>query len=487
MMNQIRMTMCDIIGRKNEIAELKRYYTSGRAEFIAVYGRRRVGKTFLINEVFHDDMVFHHTGLSPYDRRRKITLKDQLQNFYFSLLRHGMEDIAQPKSWMEAFFLLERFLETCDNGSRQVVFIDELPWMDTARSGFLTALEAFWNGWGNMRHNLMLVVCGSATSWMLDNLISNKGGLYGRLTGEIKLSPFTLKECEDFYISRGIKMSRYNTTQAYMIMGGIPFYMNFFNPSYSLAQNIDALFFARNAKLGDEFDRLFNSVFDNAEDCMRIVRLLSSRHAGYTRKEIAEKTGLSPNGDLTKMLKALIGSDFVVTYVPFGATKREEYYKLIDSFCWFWLHFKEGKKIVQQDFWQQHLKESDIASWRGIAFEEVCLQHITQIKYSLHIAGVSSQESSLVLKGDDEVDGMQIDLLIQRADDVVNVCEMKFYKSPFTVTKQYAQVLSARMQTLEKKFPALTFHLTYIGGTELVRNEYSDLFTSSLTLDDLFI
>lgn len=158
---------------------MKRYYESGRAEFVAVYGRRRVGKTFLIDEVFHDDMVFHHTGLSPYDRRRKVTLKDQLQNFYFSLLRHGMEDIAQPKSWMEAFFCWNVF-GTCDNGSRQVVFIDELPWMDTARSGFLTALEAFWNGWGNMRHQLLLVVCGSATSWMLDNLINNKGGLYGR-------------------------------------------------------------------------------------------------------------------------------------------------------------------------------------------------------------------------------------------------------------------------------------------------------------------
>ncbi len=176
-------------------------------------------------------MVFHHTGLSPYDRHRKVTLKDQLQNFYFSLLRHGMENIAQPKSWMEAFFLLERFTEINANGSRQIVFIDELPWMDTARYGFLTALEAFWNGWGNTQRNLLLIVCGSATSWMLDNLINNKGGLYGRLTGEIKLSPFTLKECEDFYKSRGIQMSRYNIAQAYMIMGGIPFYMNFFNPS----------------------------------------------------------------------------------------------------------------------------------------------------------------------------------------------------------------------------------------------------------------
>ncbi len=478
--------MCDIIGRKKEIAELNRYYRSGRAEFVAVYGRRRVGKTFLIDEVFHDNMVFHHTGLSPYDRQRKVTLKDQLQNFCFSLLRHGMENIAQPKSWMEAFFLLEKFLETCDNGSRQVVFIDELPWMDTARSGFLTALEAFWNGWGNTRHNLLLIVCGSATSWMLDSIINNKGGLYGRLTGEIKLSPFTLKECEDFYRSRGIQMSRYNIAQAYMIMGGIPFYMNFFNPAYSLAQNIDALFFVRNSKLGDEFDRLFNSVFDNAEDCMKIVRCLGLRHAGYTRKEIAEKTGLNPNGDFTKMLKALTGSDFIMRYVPFGASAREERYKLVDPFCWFWLHFKEGKRITQTDYWQKHLRESDIASWRGIAFEELCLQHIAQIKYALGVGGVSSQESSLVVAGNGESDGMQIDLLIERADDVVNVCEMKFCQAPFAVTKSYARTLSHRMQTLQDKYPDLTFHLTYIGNSELASNEYSDLFVSGVTLDGLF-
>ena len=388
---------------------------------------------------------------------------------------------------MEAFFLLEKFLDTCDNGSRQVVFIDELPWLDTARSGFLTALEAFWNGWGNTRHNLLLIVCGSATSWMLDNLINNKGGLYGRLTGEMKLSSFTLKECEDFYKSRGISMSRYNIAQAYMIMGGIPFYMNFFNPSYSLAQNVDALFFARNAKLGDEFERLFNSIFDNAEDCMKIIRCLGARHAGYTRKEIVEKTQLNPNGDFTKMLRALIASDFIIKYVPFGVSRREEHYKLTDSFCWFWLHFKERKQIAQTDYWQKHLKESDIASWRGIAFEELCLQHIQQIKYALNIGGVSSQESSLIVKGDKENDGMQIDLLIDRADDVVNICEMKFYQSPYIVTKSYAQVLSTRLQTMQEKYPSKTFHLTYIGNTEPVRNEYSDLFVSCITLDEIFI
>lgn len=478
--------MCEIIGRKNEIAELKRYYKSGRAEFVAIYGRRRVGKTFLINELFHDDMVFHHTGLSPYDRQRKVSTKDQLQNFYFSLIRHGMDGTVPPKSWMEAFFLLERFLETIDNGSRQVVFIDELPWMDTARSGFLTALEAFWNGWGNTRHNLMLIVCGSATSWMLDNLINNKGGLYGRLTGELKLSPFTLKECEEFYLSRHVKMSRYNVTQAYMILGGIPFYMNFFNPSLSLAQNIDTLFFARNAKLGDEFNRLFNSVFDHAEESMNIIRALSTRHAGYTRQEISEKTGINPNGEFTKMLKALIGSDFVIKYVPFGASQREEYYKLTDPFCWFWLHFKEGKQIRQEDYWQCHLRESEITSWRGIAFEEVCLRHIKQIKQALQIGAVSSTESAYIAKGNDEMEGMQIDLIINRNDDVVNICELKYSKAPYIITQAYANKLTARQEAMEKSIKGKTFLLTYIGSSPLADNEYSYIFPCQVTLDDLF-
>ena len=478
--------MCTIIGRKREIEELNRYYNSGNAEFIAVYGRRRVGKTFLVNEVLGDNMVFRHTGLSPYDRKRKVSLKDQLQNFFFSLIRYGMEGISQPKSWMEAFFMLEQLLEQKDNGTRQVVFIDELPWMDTPRSGFLTALEAFWNGWGNAQHRLCLVVCGSATSWMLDNLINNKGGLYGRLTGEMKLSPFTLQECEEFFESRGIKMSRYNITQAYMILGGIPYYLNCFNPSLSLAQNIDALFFNPQAKLGDEFERLFNSVFDNAESCMKIVRTLGNRHAGNTREEIAAKTGINPNGEFSKMLKALVGSDVLIQYVPFGMGKREEHYKLSDCFCWFWIHFKDGARVNKTDYWQQHLHESDISAWRGIAFEEVCLQHVPQIKAAMQIAGVASKESSLIVKGNKDTEGMQIDLLIDRADDVVNVCEMKYSKVPFSVTKAYSEKMSKRLATLEGLLPEKTFHMTLITINGLERNEHSDIFTTVLSADDLF-
>lgn len=479
--------MCEIIGRKEEISLLNRAYESGRAEFVAVYGRRRVGKTFLINEVLRDNMTFRHTGLSPYDRKRKVTLRDQLLNFHFSLIRHGMEGGEPPRSWMEAFFKLERFLERQDNGSRQVVFIDELPWMDTPRSGFLTALESFWNGWACSRHNICFVVCGSATSWMLDNIINNKGGLYGRLTQEMRLLPFSLHECEEFFLSRNIKMSRYNIAQAYMILGGIPFYLDYFNPSLSLSQNIDALFFSRNAKLGDEFERLFNSVFDKPGACMSIVRLLGKRHGGYTRDEIARQTGINPNGDFTKILKALTGSGFVSSYIPFGDNRRDTlYYKLTDCFCWFWLHFKEHRKITETDYWMHHLKESEISSWRGIAFEEVCLQHVEQIKRALQVAGVSSNESAFIQNGDEGQEGMQIDLLIDRADDVVNVCEMKFCKSEYVVTRAYADKITRRTQTLEQLSPSKTFHPTLITAAPLHRNEYSDVFLSQLTIDDLF-
>lgn len=478
--------MCTIIGRKQEIAELTRRYESGRAEFIAIYGRRRVGKTFLINEVLHDNMVFHHTGLSPYDRKRKVTLKDQLQNFHFSLIRHGLEGIAQPKSWMEAFFLLEQLLERQDNGTRQVVFIDELSWMDTPRSAFLTALESFWNGWGCSRHNLCFVVCGSATSWMLDNIINNKGGLYGRLTCEMKLSPFTLLECKQFFENRKISMTPYNIIQAYMILGGIPFYLDCFNPTLSLAQNIDALFFNPKAKLSDEFERLFNSVFDDASGCMKIIRMLSKRHAGFKRDDIARGTSINPNGDFTKKLKALIASDFITKYVPFGNNNNEEYYKLSDCFCWFWLHFKENPGVTEQNYWQQHMKEPEITSWRGIAFEEVCLQHIQQIKMALQIAGVASKESSLVVSGNDGAEGMQIDLLIDRADDIVNVCEMKYSKSNYVMKKSYAEKLVRRIDALEQIQPEKTFHLTFITVYPMERNAHSDIVTSAVTADELF-
>jgi len=285
--------MNSIIGREKEINELNKLYDSGKAEFVAVYGRRRVGKTYLIDTFFGDKLTFRHAGLSPVDTKQgKNLLAEQLQNFYISLQRYGAKKTKKPKSWMEAFFLLEQWLETQDKNERWVVFLDEMPWMDTPRSGFITALEAFWNGWGCRQSNLMLIVCGSASSWIQNNLINNHGGLYDRITYEIKLSPFTLKECEEFYKQKNIRLSRYDIVQAYMILGGVPYYLGYMQEGLSLAQNVDEIFFTHKAKLRDEFHRLFMSVFSQPEEVKQIVKLLASRHVGFTRMEISSAFGI---------------------------------------------------------------------------------------------------------------------------------------------------------------------------------------------------
>lgn len=480
--------MSGIIGRKKEIEELLELFRSDRAEFVAVYGRRRVGKTYLVDETLGRHLTFRHAGLSPIDDNGKQNmLKDQLQHFYHSLLRQGMKKSHQPTSWLEAFYMLEMHLQRIDNGSRQVVFIDELPWMDTPRSKFVMALEGFWNGWACHRHNLMLVVCGSANSWMLDNLVNNHGGLYGRVTYEIKLSPFTLRESEEFFRSREVKLSRYDIVQSYMMLGGIPFYLNYFKRGQSLAQNIDRLFFAPNAILRDEYDRLFASVFSNPEEMKRIVKLLSKRHAGYTRQEILQKTNIADSGSATKMLNALQASNFILKYQPFGKGKREESFKLTDQFCWFYHHWVETHGNMAADFWMQNIQSQSVTSWRGIAFEEVCMAHIQQIKAALGIAGVSSEQSAWAVKGDDEKEGTQIDLLINRKDNVVNMCEMKFYAEEFTVTKSYERKLTHRQILLSEKVNRRTvIHPVLITTFGLTYNEYSGVFNHTITMDDLF-
>ena len=481
--------MCYIIGRKQETDELNELYESSRAEFVAVYGRRRVGKTFLVDEALKGKITFRHSGLSPVDEQNhKNSLREQLKHFYLSLQRHGMKRSKCPTSWLEAFFMLEMHLQSLDDGSRQVVFLDELPWMDTPRSGFITALEAFWNGWACHRHNMMLVVCGSANSWMLDNLVNNHGGLYGRTTYEVKLSPFSLAECEAFFESKGIRMSRYDIVQSYMITGGIPYYLGYMKKGLSLSQNIDRLFFTKSAKLHDEYDRLFASVFANPEQMKRVVQLLGTRHSGYTRQEIFAKTGLKDCGASTKLLKALVASDFIEPYIPFGKGKREKHYKLIDHFCLFYMKFVQGRKEIDPEFWMHNVTSQGVSSWRGFAFEEVCFSHISKIKKALNILGVSSTESAWVVKGDDETEGAQIDMLINRKDNVVNLCEMKFYNEKFTVNKAYHSKIVHRQNLLAEMIPRRAIVHNVLVTTEgLTYNEYSGIFQNVVTIDDLFV
>ena len=475
-----------MIGRKQEVDELRRLYERNRAELVAVYGRRRVGKTFLVDEAFSGKFTFRHAGLSPVDVEANGLLRAQLDHFYNSLILFGMDECKKPDSWLDAFLLLEKHLQKIDDGTRQLVFLDELPWLDTARSGFITAFEGFWNNWGCHRKNLMVVVCGSANSWILDKLINNHGGLYNRVTYEIKLSPFTLKECEELYNDNGIKFSRYDIAQSYMIFGGIPYYMGYMDGRLSLAQNVDKLFFAKGSKLQNEYDRLFDSVFVNPDAVKSIVEFLATKNAGYTRKEIIEKQGASNGGRLSRNLNALIASDFVIKYVPFGFSKKEEHYKLIDPFCLFYLRFVKDWNQENDKYWQQNVVSQPVSIWRGFAFENVCFNHIEQIKRALGITGVISSASAWS-KRDDDKEGTQIDLLISRKDNVINMCEIKYYGGEFTVKKDYYRKLLRRQEMLmEEVSPKVSIRSTLITTYGLEHNEYSGIFTNVVLLDDLF-
>lgn len=479
--------MNNIIGRKQEIEEFNNLYNSGKAEFVAVYGRRRVGKTFLVKELFHDKMTFYHSGLSPFDKERKIGIKDQLEAFYASMMQYGLEESSCPKSWSEAFRMLGQLLDTINDDARQVVFIDELPWMDTPRSKFLVAFEHFWNSWGAWRDRVMLIVCGSATSWMLDNLINNKGGLYDRLTWQMKLSPFTLGECKEFFDSKGLPMSFYDLAETYMILGGIPYYLNYFQKGKSLAQQIDMLFFARNAKLNMEFDRLFGSLFSNPEEYKAVVRQLARRHTGYTREELANQLGITPGGNFSKMLEVLKASDFITRYHPFGKSRKEIRYRLVDSYCQFHLHFIEGRHITDINYWQHSLNKPQLNTWRGIAFEQLCFNHVNRIKRALGVEGVVSEESAWVVRGDDDHVGAQIDMLIIRDDRVVNLCEMIFLSKAYTPQAEDETSLRARVASLQEHLSfKQTIHLTLVTTVGLESNAHSGIFQQVVTLKDLF-
>ncbi len=475
-----------IIGRKQEQKELRELHASGKPEFIVVLGRRRVGKTFLVRELFADEFAFYHTGLSPFELQdNAANLRElQLSNFYSSLLRYGYTGI-RPTDWLNAFDALIELLEQKGNEERQLVFIDELPWMDTARSGFITAFEHFWNGWGAGRSNLMLIVCGSSTSWITDKIINNKGGLFNRTTYEIKLKPLNLSECEAFYQDCNIVLDRYDQLQAYMLMGGVPYYLSLLRKGQSLAQNIDTLCFAENAKLKDEFGRLFHSIFTNADDCMKIVNLLGKKRAGYTRQQISELTRLPYGGGLTNTLNALTESGFLATYVPYAASVRDMRYKLVDPFCLFYLSFMDKGKTTNVNFWKDNLLSPSLNAWRGFAFENLCFSHLPQIKKALGIAGV--QAEALPWRGKNEQDGAQIDMVIDRADRVINLCEMKYSGDDFRIAKAYDKELRRKIEVFAAETKTRKpMHLTLVTTYGLALNEYSGRIQNIVTMDDLF-
>ena len=469
------------VAREKELQILREAAESDESQFIAVYGRRRVGKTLLVREAFKDSFTFQHAGMA------RGSKAEQLFAFCSSLRESGLERFGKPSNWLEAFELLKELIRSSQD-ARKVIFIDELSWMDTPKCDLMKALEWFWNGWASARKDVVLIVCASATSWMLDKVVHNKGGLYNRLNRQIRLAPFTLRECEALAIASGIEMNRHQILECYMILGGVPHYWRLMQRGLSLSQAIDGLFFADGAPLAHEYDYLFSSLFKRPRDYMRIVEALSGRKSGLTRDEIAEALGIGSSGTLTKRLEELESCGFIRKYSAFGKKSRDGLYQLVDNFTLF--HHKFLKDLGQDErFWSHSTNTPARNSWCGLAFERVCLEHVPEIKRALGISGVQSSVSSWACKRDDDrgVNGSQIDLLIARKDQVVNICEMKFSTGDYALTRSAEESLRNKVND----FRAVTgsrsaIHPVLVTTYGLKRNSYSSAFQAVVTAEELF-
>ena len=470
-----------MIGREKEQSILLELAKSDHSELAVVYGRRRVGKTFLVRETFGYKFSFSHTGVE------NGTLRDELFAFWDSLRDAGYE-CERPKDWWTAFGELKEHLRKCPDG-KKIVFLDELPWMDTHKSGFVKAIESFWNGWASARRDICLVVCGSAAAWMVKNVLQSRGGLFNRASRQICLQPFTLGECERFVKSKGMEMDRYDIAEAYMVFGGAAYYWGLLEKGESLAQNIDRLFFSRNGDLVHEFTRLYRSVFSNPDPYIAIVSALGVRKAGMTREELVASGGkIANNGNLSKCLDNLERSGFIRRYVPVGRKKNDALIQLTDNYTLFHFKFANKNSGGDESFWSHYHGTPAFSAWDGLAFERVCLAHVDRIKAALGISGVASTVASWRCKRTDGgLSGAQIDLVISRADNVVNICEMKFAKGEYEIDAEEA----ARMRIRKEAFVRETgfrggVHLTFVTPYGVKRNKYWNMVQSEVTLDDLF-
>ena len=469
-----------MIGRKEETEILEDLLSSRKPEFLALYGRRRIGKTYLIKEFFNDSFSFYATGV------QNCNTKQQLRVFKEALDKYGDKKNTIPKDWFEAFSRLEALLED-DNVKREyrsgkrVVFLDELPWMDTARSDFKSAFDYFWNSWGSSQKDLLMIICGSATSWIINNIVKDTGGFYNRLTRQIRLMPFTLSECESFLKDNGLRYTRKQVVECYMIFGGVPYYLNYLKPQYSLAQNVDMIFFNENSPLKYEFQQMFRALFRNSDHYLAIVKELAKKQYGLTRTELID-SGKAEGKTLTRCLEDLEQCGFIRRYHNYSTKKNGDHYQLIDPMCLFYLTFIEKGTIGS---WMDHINTPAYYNWCGLAFEKVCLLHTKQIKQKLGISGVSSNESAWESKKTKP--GAQIDLLIDRKDDVVNVCEIKYSQEPFSIDADYEKKLIHKVEALRTETGTKkALWITMITFSGLANNQYKNCVVYELVGDDLF-
>jgi len=472
--------MHTLIGRTEEKLLLQEALRSPASEMVAILGRRRIGKTFLVKQTF-TRIDFEVTGIL------NAPIQEQLENFRDKLCEAGAPAQEVPGNWLQAFRQLRQWLESKRSKRKKVIFMDELPWMDTPRSRFLEALGHFWNDYA-AHHNVLIVLCGSAASWMIQKVVNSRGGLHNRITRLLQLEPFSLHETELFLQSKHIYIDRHQLAQLYMIMGGIPYYLNEVQKGQSVAQTADRVCFTKNGLLNGEFDRLFVSLFDHPDNHLQIVYALASRWKGLTRQEILDITGLSDGGSITRVLEELERSAFISTTQPFGKRKKEMLFRISDPYTLFYIHFMHKRRKGGKGTFLNLLSSPRWTSWCGYAFENICLYHLEQIKYALGIPAVYTEASGYILKGTAAESGIQIDLLLDRADRVINLCEMKFYDGPFTISKDYAARLRERkVRFRESSGTRKSTFITMITTFGLTPNAYSaELVQNQVTLDDLF-
>jgi AAA+ ATPase superfamily predicted ATPase len=482
----------DIIGRKDEINELSEAFSSNKAEFIVLYGRRRVGKTFLIEQYFKSKkcIYFHVTGVQD------GTLKEQISEFAKAIgnVFYGGATIAAPSTWALAFEELNKAIIKLPKSQKVILFLDELPWMATKRSRLLQALDYYWNHYWSKDKRIKLVVCGSSASWIIKNIIYNKGGLHNRYTRSLLIKPFTLQETVDFLKSRGMKLGNKQLLLIYMAIGGIPHYLGKLKKGLSASRNIQQICFKESGILFSEFDKLFKSLFDNAKTYVELIRIIAKSREGISRTEIEDTSKLTKKGGtLTDRLNDLEQAGFIKSFLPLEHQRQGVYYRVIDEYSYFYLKWIEPEKQTllshdpDNDYWMQKSKTPSYRTWAGYAFESVCYKHIAQIRKKLKIpsgARVGTWRYSPKRGGKET--GAQIDLLFDRDDDTVTICEIKFTDQPFNIDKEYYSTILNKQTVYEKitKTPKQIF-IAFISASGLKKSTYTNNVAGVVLLDDL--
>jgi hypothetical protein len=483
-----------VIGRKQERVLLHQLYMRVDPDFLAIYGRRRVGKTYLIRNFFSHVpcLYFETTGL------KNGSLRKQLKLFVDKLISTFSIEIPleMPKNWLDAFHLLQGCIEKISKKEKVVLFFDELPWLATPKSGFIQALDYYWNTYWSRRQNLKVVVCGSAASWMLENLIRAKGGLHNRLTAVMSLKPFTLAEAEEYLQSRGVQLNRRQVLELYMAMGGIPHYLNAAQSHLSVAQNVNRICFSKDGLLFSEFNILFSSLFDNSSAHIELIRLISSSRYGVDRDTLLSKTKHSSSGGRFKArLSELEEAGFIIGFTPQMNRKKGTFYRIIDEYTLFYLHWIEPVEnslklsLQNSNYWESKMQSQAWKIWSGYAFEAICFKHIEQIKAALGIRAIASEiESWRHISKKNKGAGAQIDLLINRSDGIIDLCEIKYCQGEYKLTKKDAENLENKIQVYKTESQAQKSVLFVMITPEGIRENAHALrlIADEVVLNDLF-